>query len=1127
MKNDGTVGTEYVSNGLARLCGYTAKEFLSILKDNALCNVLPEDRDSLMKHVRDEAKNKKYISASYRIFTKEKMIIWVHVEANVIHKSGEEFVLYALHSPISDTGLNDLKNVLRKELIDSAMPGGMLGSYDEPERDYPVFMANEQLLSFLGYANTRELITANHGTSRSMVYPDDYAMVDKTLRGSSGKNLTYEVEYRIMRKDGTFRWVHEIGRKTEAPDGRRMILSLCYDITKQKEQIARVENFLNALPGGFLILRVVKGRVESVYQSKGLIDIVGPDKGDPFSCIPERDHKIVELTIEKAIREGGSQSAPIRAKCIEDGHEIWMNGTFRNVGVVKGEVMIHAVFSILSERSQLFQEIIDGTSIGIAVSDVQTHELYYINDGLRNMMHLPSDDWAGRKCHEFIRGCKNACVDCAANSLKVGENLERVLSFPELDTYLNVKSRVINWLGHPVMIEYDIDVTNEQKAKLALKQKYDVERALARIDSPGLLVRGSFDITKGISLEHTDVKDKTLFASENLAFRPLVENVAEHFLVDEDAKKDFLRFNNEKYLMRNFKKGNLSFDFEYRRFVSGGQIHWVRNVFHLLKNPSDGDIILFEYCYDINNRKLMEILMEELVEFDYESIALISFPHNSLTLFRRDQNTLKGIKASVRPLDKTFQEYVDGNVLPADRKMTLEFMAKLKTDMGTKPANLVFHAKRCDGSMGIMKVSVRCYDHAYGLYFFIRSDISNIINAEEEKNSVLCDALEVANHANMAKAEFLASMSHDIRTPMNAIIGMADLARMESDNAAQAKESLEMISSAAHQLLGIINDILEMSRIQSGRIESVPAPFSQRKLLNSARKKYQALAEDKHITIIEHVSLLHDRCLGNENHITRILDNIFGNAIKYTEKSGTITLRMEEQESPAKGISDYIYRISDNGIGMSPEVLSHIFEPFYRGKGEVVQEKEGTGLGLSIAKSIIDLLGGHVEVQSTVGKGSTFIITLPLKTINDSEQLKESTESACVDYSPLKGKHILLAEDHPINAHVAMKLLDKIGISVTLASDGQRAVDTFEASEIGSIDAILMDIRMPVMDGLEASRMIRALDRPDASIVPIIAMTANAFAEDHQHCIDSGMNDHLAKPIDPRMLYDRLLQLLA
>lgn len=360
-----------------------------------------------------------------------------------------------------------------------------------------------------------------------------------------------------------------------------------------------------------------------------------------------------------------------------------------------------------------------------------------------------------------------------------------------------------------------------------------------------------------------------------------------------------------------------------------------------------------------------------------------------------------------------------------------------------------------------------------------------------------------------AKSEFLSKMSHEIRTPMNAIIGMTSIAMSSDDVSPSTMDCLQKIESSSHYLMSLINDILDMSRIESGKMTVSETYINLEELIGSLDTMIRVQTEAKGIWFKVETDISNPHLLGDPLKLNQILVNILGNAVKFTD-SGGVHLRVIETADETENVRDVFFSIKDTGIGISDENLERIFNSFEQADADTVRKYGGTGLGLSISSSLVRLLGGTLEVRSTVGKGSEFYFTLPMKVTEPPKEILTEDDGK----PDVSGKRILIAEDDNLNAEIAQTLIGAQGIITERAENGQAAAEMFEASEAGYYDAILMDIRMPVMNGIEAAKRIRGSDKPDAMTIPIIAMSANAFDEDMKKSVECGMNGHLTKPID-------------
>ncbi len=407
------------------------------------------------------------------------------------------------------------------------------------------------------------------------------------------------------------------------------------------------------------------------------------------------------------------------------------------------------------------------------------------------------------------------------------------------------------------------------------------------------------------------------------------------------------------------------------------------------------------------------------------------------------------------------------------------------------------------------------------MFFFIskRGD-RRIIAHQRQANALLKDAADAANAASIAKSDFLSHMSHDIRTPINGIMGMTEIALKNIDDKDRVLDCLQKIDGSSGHLLSLVNDVLDMSRIESGKVQISHKPLNILELLRHCSSIISGQLQGRDIMFTEEFENIENpHILGDELHLRQVLINILGNAVKFTPDGGRIYFRVREFSAEGEAARFHI-EIEDTGIGMKPEFLPHIFEPFAQEDGGNRSSYKGTGLGMSITKKFMDLMGGTVEVQSEPGKGTLFRLELPVEI--DREWQGEQEPAG--QQTTLAGARVILAEDNDLNMEIAVFMLESLEIEVTAVTDGKAALDAFAAAAPGTFDGILMDVMMPVMDGLTATREIRALEREDAGVIPIIAMTANAYDEDRRKCMEAGMDAHMSKPIDGEVLRKMLVQ---
>ena len=390
----------------------------------------------------------------------------------------------------------------------------------------------------------------------------------------------------------------------------------------------------------------------------------------------------------------------------------------------------------------------------------------------------------------------------------------------------------------------------------------------------------------------------------------------------------------------------------------------------------------------------------------------------------------------------------------------------------------------------------------------------------KKAKDIATEALQTAENANKAKTDFLSNMSHDIRTPMNAIIGMTSLIRHDAGNKDKVIEYADKIDISSQHLLGIINDVLDMSKIEAGKTVFKYTDFSMPDLIEELNTIFQPqIAERNQTLMVIKENIRHEWVNGDQVHLMQIFSNLLSNAVKYTQEGGKIQFLVEECETKSSVYAKYRFLVSDNGMGMSADFKETIFDPFTRAEGSVTNKIQGTGLGMAITRNLVEAMGGTIDVESELGQGSCFEVLIDLRIAEDRKVVLTAQEEIDEpDSNTLKGMRFLCAEDNELNAEILMELLKIEGAECIICENGERVLEAFEQSAPGDYDMILMDVQMPVMNGYDATRAIRRSTHELAKTIPIIAMTANAFSEDIQYSLAAGMNAHISKPVDMKTL---------
>ena len=670
------------------------------------------------------------------------------------------------------------------------------------------------------------------------------------------------------------------------------------------------------------------------------------------------------------------------------------------------------------------------------------------------------------------------------------------------------------------------DLTREKTAELQYEHELTYMNSERQAD---FIAKGHYDLTANRVLGYYRVHQDALDIG-GMSYDEIYEKLVSLIVYESDREKYLHLFSRKKMIAR-FHSGQADCRIEYRRAGSASPTMWALMEARIFQNPSTGNIECFIYAYDITEKKIQQQLSYNLRSVGYENVGLISVPEQTVTYYRLSENGSGWVvSAAAADYAANAAEKIAQRIPPKDRA---QILARCRFDKVIQALDRAGDYGFSYAALEEHGVTRRKFLHFSYLHedksvvFLSIQDITEQYIKEQKQITRLQEAIRRGDAANRAKSDFLSRMSHDIRTPMNGIIGMTYLAKRESDPD-RVREYLDKIDTSSKFLLGLVNDILDMSKIESGKIELHPEAYTADRFLSYLSAVIRPLCEEKGQTFVLDVQPdLSVVPLMDELRINQIFFNLFSNAVKYTPEGGTITYRLREKRIGEKRLlleADVI----DTGIGMSEELQRAAFEPFTQGERSDTSASRGTGLGLSIVKSLIELMGGTVSVTSAPGKGSDFHLEAAFDCIPAETGGQKPADSArSPGQDSLAGRHVLLCEDHPLNLEIAKTLLENREMIVSAAENGQVGIRKFEESYIGYYDVILMDIRMPVTDGFGATKAIRALNRPDAKTVPILAMTADAFADDVQKCLGAGMNGHIAKPIDPEALYAAMLRAIA
>ncbi len=595
-----------------------------------------------------------------------------------------------------------------------------------------------------------------------------------------------------------------------------------------------------------------------------------------------------------------------------------------------------------------------------------------------------------------------------------------------------------------------------------------------------------------------------------------------HFLDECEMTDEQAQNLSVENLLNLFEKGVTEVREEYHAKLKDGDRIWVCVDVNLLKSPKTGNILAFFYNKNITNEKMSAIISEKVLSQNYLEVGVIDTAHDTYTRFYSLATNISQFNNSFA-FEKGMDVFCEKRVTDGDRKRVKKYMTLDYINSAIKKNGIVefqFLGLDRNGNEEYNSMVIKpLYKDRTDVLLSTRSNVDAIVREGQKKEKKLKKAMEEAKKANEARSDFFAGISHDMRTPMNAIIGMSALGVEESKDEV-IKKYFTNIDASAHFLLGLINDALDSSQIEKNVLTLTNEPYSIEEFKLYVNSMVRSLCDAKKIDFTMTASDKLAKYISTDKlRFNQIFFNLLSNAVKFTPENGKIDFIIDFV-SRNNGVVVHRFTVRDTGIGMSKDFQKKMFNQFTR-EGSSSLNTSGTGLGLFITKYVVELMGGTISVSSDVGKGSEFVVELALKEIEMDSSLSELKENISQeDYDEiLKDKRVLLCEDNEMNSQIAVRVLEKKGMIVECAPDGQAGLEKFNNSDEGYYDVILMDVRMPVMDGLEATKFIRNLERMDSKKVPIIAMSANTHKKDIETALKAGMSTHIGKPFDVKELY--------
>lgn len=949
-----------------------------------------------------------------------------------------------------------------------------------------------------------------------------------------------EITYKALSLKGKKKWCTLKVNPDRRSDGFTMLYGTFFDVTKQMETQRNLSDLIQNIPGAVCLYHFNGTYLEPVVISERYSEMLGTDAYETldkmrdleFKHVHPDDLQQVKEKVYTALTKTHKLDYTYRSFNEKIKDYRWINVQGKVVIQEDGSSYAYVLYTDITRDKAIEQKLRASEQIleaatnhaGVWYWNCNWREnIAFLGERFQRDFVLPEKVTGFSKSmiqHNIIDKSYEEVFLNMCNKIKAGEKEAGAV----VKGYL--ADGTMHWMEFKVTNVFDSEGVAQEAIGIMqlvdeykeIERKYNIEKSHT-IEDNDLLVHACFNLSTWETVEYAGSYLFENLKGTNLSVEDIGRAISEE-IMDPDIRQQILKVHDRNFLLNGFAEGITEYSFEYQRKLTTGKYIWVQSIFHLVNDPGGTDIFLFEYCYDRNTEKTLNILTEYAVNDDYDLIGFVNV-HDEKTIMVYGKNSYNPCHSNVKEDDyqTSMLAFANNAVAEEDRERYIHNanLSNVREQL-EKDNNLEFYfnAKDENGNIRTKKVRYTKYQKEDNCYIYTQNDITQMVEEQKKNQEELKRALESAKVASNAKTSFLSQMSHEIRTPMNAIIGMTQLAE-QTKNPAEIMHYLEQIDSSSQYLLGIINDILDMSRIESGKLELHPQWVDSGKIVKDCIEMLKPSMEKKQIKFVypEKLNSLNYVFYVDPLRVQQIYMNLLNNAVKFTPEGGTITLSMKNIVRDETSARDRIC-IEDTGCGMSKEFLTRIFHPFEMEENPYSASVQGTGLGLALVKSFVTQMGGEIWVESELGKGSVFTMELPYK-YKKKEKKDEIEED--IKITNLAEKRILLVDDHPLNREIAKKLLENEQAQVTVVVDGKDACDIFRQSEAYYFDAILMDIRMPVMDGLEATGEIRRMKREDAQSIPIIAMTANAFDEDMEKSLKAGMNAHLAKPIEPDKLY--------
>ena len=1136
LEND-VLRTLYYSPGLPACSGMDTETYSALSREDAAVLILENDRkhvrEGLQKLVADASGD---VDDTFRVVHQTRGFIWLHAKTRVIG---------------TQNGWPVLLTVLFNSSDESAEHAALLDHANG--KVYVIDRGTYELLYVNGFAlrtwgrddfcgkSCYEFIAGRHA-------PCPWCVIPEMQNGVGHQDEVYS--------PGTEKW-YRIDAREMSWFGRDAIAFYSIDISEQKLQQQNLEidkmdleKIIGNVPVGVGVCQVRNGNYTQIAMNPCIYELLGVSQEDfcavhskLVECVHPDEREICASFMEKIAEPNTRLDHTFRYCRPGESTYNWLRIEIRTVSQGESVMSFACLTDVTEEKEieasmrrsrQMYESAVETAQLSVWEYDIRSHrirlsdnrstksdcEKFDIPQVIENVPAAVAE-WIDDRDFSKIKALY-AAIDAGAPYADC-ECWYRQRPGAEPRCEHIAYTTLFDEDGRPAIA---CGIGQNITAQKLEEEKYTrLYRQLVKANPDSL---GTFrqNLTKNWCGDGQSPYDAVLRQQNSHTVDGYFAQVASR-ITDPEIQAGFLSLFNRESLLEAFRSGQTQQSIEYPVLYANGEPHWVVGYLNMVQNPATGDIESVTYALDVTERKKDEDIIRRITDEKCDYIGLIDSEKKTFE-FRNINRDIAGLPVRTK-IDYAVAVNYDlaHFVVPEDKQLFRETTAltHLTAELAAH-SNFSFTYSHADGTKLLRKQLQYSYLGSNEREILIvQTDITAAYEQEQAQLRRMEEALRTAQEANRAKSEFLSRISHDIRTPMNVISGMTTFAFEDMDDRAKLTDDLRKIQNANSFLLSLINDILDISKIDSGKIELHPESCSYEEYITTIRGMFEPLCSERGLRfVLERPELVVSTVYADKTRLNQVTLNLLSNAVKYTPAGGLVRFGVSSQLR-GDGLADVAIRVSDTGAGMSEDFQKIMFEPFTQemdAGGKPLLES-GSGLGLSIVKRLVDLMGGTIDVRSAPGRGTDVTVRFafpPAETPQAPAAAPKSAENAV-----LTGR-VLLAEDHPINMEIALRLLESFGLTPDAAENGAKAVEQFETAAPGTYRAILMDIQMPVMNGYEAARAIRALDRPDAKTIPIIAMTADAYAEDVARAKAAGMNAHVAKPLDPALLRRTLSQLL-